>query len=40
VAAGSRDSVSCGTGRDIVFADRADAVSHDCEVVHRSTAGQ
>jgi Ca2+-binding RTX toxin-like protein len=39
VAAGSRDSVSCGTGRDIVFADRADAVSHDCEVVRRSAAG-
>ena len=38
VAVGGRDSVSCGTGRDTVFADRADAVSRDCEIVHRRAA--
>lgn len=30
---GSRDSASCGPGRDLVTADRADVVSPDCEVV-------
>jgi len=31
---GHRDTVSCGPGRDTVFADRSD-VLHGCEIVHR-----
>jgi Tol biopolymer transport system component len=33
---GQRDAVSCGSGRDVVYADRIDVVNSDCEVVHRS----
>ena len=29
-----KDVVSCGSGHDEVFADRADLVSGDCERVH------
>ena len=32
---GERDLVSCGAGRDTVFADRIDTVSRDCERVRR-----
>jgi RTX calcium-binding nonapeptide repeat (4 copies) len=32
---GSRDSVACGTGRDVVNADLEDAVARDCEIVSR-----
>ena len=32
---GERDRVSCGPGRDVVIADRKDAVSDDCERVRR-----
>ena len=35
VKGGGRDSVDCGSGRDTVFADRTDAASASCEVVHR-----
>lgn len=35
---GARDFVFCGGGRDVVFADRVDAVSRDCEVVRRATS--
>ena len=31
-----RDTISCGTGRDTVFADRRDLVQRDCEIVRRS----
>jgi len=31
-----RDVISCGPGRDVVFADRKDRVSRDCERVRRS----
>lgn len=45
---GARDRASCGPGRDVVTADRADAVPADCEVVtvtvsrdpYRTPAGQ
>ena len=30
-----RDTIRCGTGRDTVIADKADAVARDCEVVRR-----
>jgi PKD repeat protein len=33
---GAVDTISCGPGRDVVFADRIDRVARDCEVVHRS----
>jgi Tol biopolymer transport system component len=33
---GQRDTVACGVGRDTVYADRADSVASDCEIVHRS----
>jgi Ca2+-binding RTX toxin-like protein len=36
---GARDVVDCGTGKDTVYADRSDAVAHNCEAVHRSKAG-
>ena len=29
------DTIDCGTGRDIVIADRIDAVASDCETVRR-----
>jgi Ca2+-binding RTX toxin-like protein len=32
---GTKDSIDCGTGHDVVFADRIDSVAHNCEVVHR-----
>ena len=32
---GQRDAISCGAGRDVVFADKVDAVGSDCEVVRR-----
>jgi Ca2+-binding RTX toxin-like protein len=31
----ARDTIACGTGRDIVSADVADAVARDCEVTSR-----
>jgi chitodextrinase len=33
---GARDVISCGVGRDLVYADRADRVGRDCERVRRS----
>lgn len=33
---GARDVVRCGRGRDVVYADRADRVARDCEVVRRT----
>ncbi|MBA2461691.1 MAG: hypothetical protein H0V45_08020, partial [Actinobacteria bacterium] len=33
---GVRDTIACGLGRDVVYADRADRIARDCEVVHRS----
>jgi len=33
---GTRDSVSCGAGRDLVYADGADVVARDCELVRRA----
>jgi Ca2+-binding RTX toxin-like protein len=33
---GTKDTVNCGAGRDIVFADRTDTVAPNCEAVHRS----
>lgn len=33
---GQRDRVDCGTGRDVVYADRRDVVARDCERVKRS----
>jgi Ca2+-binding RTX toxin-like protein len=33
-----RDTVSCGTGRDLVYADRLDRVARDCERVIRRAA--
>lgn len=35
VAHGSRDRVRCGSGRDVVRADRRDRVARDCEIVIR-----
>ena len=32
---GTRDTIFCGAGRDIVIADKLDSVSRDCEVVRR-----
>ena len=32
---GQRDTIDCGTGRDIVYADRADRVAKNCERIHR-----
>jgi hypothetical protein len=34
-ADGSKDTVDCGPGHDVVIADKADAVAKNCEVVHR-----
>lgn len=31
----TKDRIRCGTGRDVVVADRADVVARDCEVVRR-----
>lgn len=33
---GQRDVISCGSGRDVVSADKLDVVASDCESVHRS----
>jgi len=33
---GSRDTITCGAGRDLVYADRADRIARDCELVRRS----
>lgn len=33
-----RDFIHCGAGRDLVYADSADLVAKDCEVVHRVSA--
>jgi Ca2+-binding RTX toxin-like protein len=33
---GKRDVIDCGTGKDVVYADRYDKVAANCEVVHRS----
>jgi len=30
-----RDTIDCGTGRDIVYADRTDRVAKNCERIHR-----
>lgn len=30
---GTRDAIGCGPGRDLVYADRADRVARDCELV-------
>jgi hemolysin type calcium-binding protein len=35
---GTRDRIRCGAGRDIVAAERADAVGADCEVVSRQVS--
>jgi hypothetical protein len=37
-ADGARDTIGCGDGRDLVYADRADRVARDCERVRRSRA--
>jgi Ca2+-binding RTX toxin-like protein len=31
-----RDTIACGPGRDVVYADPADYIARDCEVVRRS----
>jgi hypothetical protein len=36
VRGGGRDSVDCGPGRDTLFADRMDAASSRCEMIHRA----
>ena len=33
---GERDTISCGRGRDTVYAEKRDAVSQDCEEVFRT----
>jgi hypothetical protein len=33
-----RDTIVCGKGRDTVFADAADVVGPDCELIHRTQA--
>ena len=33
---GSRDTITCGAGRNLVYADRADRIARDCELVRRS----
>jgi hypothetical protein len=32
---GAHDTIHCGAGRDIVYADKRDTVSRDCEIVRR-----
>jgi hypothetical protein len=32
------DTIRCGTGHDVVYADRWDEVARDCETVHRAAA--
>jgi hypothetical protein len=32
---GERDRISCGSGNDVVYADRVDLVARDCEIVDR-----
>jgi RTX calcium-binding nonapeptide repeat (4 copies) len=34
-ADGLRDRIACGAGRDLVYADRADRVARDCELIRR-----
>jgi hypothetical protein len=34
-ADGARDRIACGDGRDLVYADRADHIARDCELVRR-----
>jgi RTX calcium-binding nonapeptide repeat (4 copies) len=34
---GLRDRIACGAGRDLVYADRADNVARDCELVRQRT---
>ena len=36
VRGGDKDTVDCGPGRDLVFADRKDVVAGNCEVVRRA----
>jgi hypothetical protein len=33
---GARDTITCGAGRDLVYADRADHIARDCERVRGS----
>jgi len=33
---GVRDMITCGAGRDFVYADRADRIARDCEHIRRS----
>jgi hypothetical protein len=33
---GARDTIACGAGRDLVYADRLDRISRDCELVRSS----
>ena len=33
---GVRDTIACGAGRDLVYADRADQIARDCELIRRS----
>ena len=35
-ADGVKDTIDCGTGHDIVYADKHDQVARNCEVVHRA----
>ena len=35
-ADGVKDTIDCGTGHDVVYADKHDKVAKNCEVVHRS----
>lgn len=35
---GRQDTINCGTGRDVVIADRKDRVARNCEVVRRPAA--
>ena len=35
-ADGARDTITCGAGRDRVYADRVDRIARDCELVRRS----
>jgi hypothetical protein len=31
-----RDTIACGAGRDLVYAERVDRIAHDCERIRRS----
>jgi RTX calcium-binding nonapeptide repeat (4 copies) len=39
-ADGASDTIVCGAGRDLVYADRADRVARDCELVGRTGRGK